>query len=326
MDDADLDPLLDPSSRRLFLDPDAIGRVEGRLRGVGRPPRSADEMAERLREVGDLTPGELAGPMLGFAEALLAEGREPPSSSCPKSPSPAPAGSPPPKKPIFTRPPSPTQHSGATQPARRLRTIVGRYLRTRALVDLNDLTARYPIDAATASDLLEALADEGGVVPLGPGEDGREQWADARNLGEVRRLSIAIKRREAVAISPEQFAAFVARRQHVHPESRLQGEAAVGLVLDQLQGYPATVDLWEKEILLPKRVDGLPRLGGSTPRLASGAWRWRASGEGRSEPPIAIVPRDFAGALAQRYKRGASRARPVRDPRPSAIAGRGVRR
>ncbi len=49
--------------------PEAIGRVENRLRRLGRPPRTADEMAEHLRLLGDLTPSELSGPM----EAFLAE-------------------------------------------------------------------------------------------------------------------------------------------------------------------------------------------------------------------------------------------------------------
>src|SRR5947209_20612155 len=70
-----LDPLLDPQTHARWLDPDAIGRVEGRLRGAGHPPRSADEMAETLRRLGDLTPSELAGPMLGFLEDLHAQGR-----------------------------------------------------------------------------------------------------------------------------------------------------------------------------------------------------------------------------------------------------------
>ena len=75
VDDDLLDPLLDPATHAHWLDPSAIGRVEGRLRGVGRPPRSADEMAETLRRLGDLAPGELAGPMLGFLAELEAQGR-----------------------------------------------------------------------------------------------------------------------------------------------------------------------------------------------------------------------------------------------------------
>ena len=86
------------------------------------------------------------------------------------------------------------------------------------MIGLDDLTARYPIGPALATELLERFADEGGLVRLEP-VDGSDapRWADRQNLEEVRRLSIAIRRRESVAVPPEAFADFVARRQHVHP-------------------------------------------------------------------------------------------------------------
>ena len=98
-----------------------------------------------------------------------------------------------------------------------------------------------------------ALGRGGRLVRLEPDEDDAPRWADRRNLDEVRRLSIALRRRESVAVLPEVFADFVARRQHVHPETRLEGPAAVDLVLEQLQGFAAPAELWESE-LLPRRV------------------------------------------------------------------------
>ncbi len=58
-----------------LLEPTAIGRVEARLRGSGHPPRTPDEMAEALRRLGDLTTGELVGPMAAFLIELEAQGR-----------------------------------------------------------------------------------------------------------------------------------------------------------------------------------------------------------------------------------------------------------
>ena len=63
-----------PGTHALWLDPTAIGRVESRLRGIGHPPRTIDEMAETLRRLGDLAPSELAGPMLGFLVELETRG------------------------------------------------------------------------------------------------------------------------------------------------------------------------------------------------------------------------------------------------------------
>ena len=332
VDDGLLDPLLDPATHAHWLDPQAIGRVEGRLRGIGRPPRSADEMAETLRRLGDLAPSELAGPMLGFLADLEAQGRavmidlagtaetsrwigaeEAPLYAA------AFAGA------VRARPPEtgPSWKLLHPDPLERgegigeelslpwgegrgegpegerpeqsaLESIVRRFLQTHALIGLDELTARYPIGPARATDLLEGWAEGGGLVRLEPAEDSdAPRWADRRNLDEVRRLSIARRRRESVAVIPEVFADFVARRQHVHPATRLEGPAAVGLVLEQLQGFAAAADLWESD-LLPRRVRGF-RAAWLDEALASGVWLWRAVADARGEPRVAFASRDFAG-------------------------------
>ena len=148
------------------------------------------------------------------------------------------------------------------------------------MIGLDDLTARYPIGAGRATDLLERFADEGGLIRLDPleGTDA-PRWADRQNLEEVRRLSIALRRRESVAVTPEVFADFVVRRQHVHPGTRREGVAAVGLSLEQLQGFAAPAELWESE-LLPRRVRDFRPLW-LDEALGSGDWTWRAEAEGR---------------------------------------------
>ncbi len=298
VDDDDLDSLLHPSSRREGLEPDAIERVETRLRGHNRPPRSSEEMAEALRELGDLTPGELAGPMIKFLSVLESDGRAS-RISFPSSREPERwiSGE---EVALYQRafgdavgtdgdvaPTVPEEDEDA------LLSVVRRFFRTRALVSMGDLTSRYPIDSFTASDLLERMEAEGDLVPLGADDGGTEQWADPRNLKEVRSVSVALRRREAVAVTPEAFSAFVARRQGVDPASRLEGEHAVGKVLDQLQGFPATVEAWEREIL-PRRVADY-RPASLDLALAEGSWRWRAESGSQGDPRVAFVARDFAG-------------------------------
>src|SRR5262249_15227893 len=70
-----LEQLVSPQNQGHLLDPRAVHQVERRLRGLGQPPRSATEMAEWLRRLGDLTPEELEGPMAVFLEQLEREGR-----------------------------------------------------------------------------------------------------------------------------------------------------------------------------------------------------------------------------------------------------------
>ncbi len=326
-----------------LLEPSAIGRVEARLRGAGHPPRTPDEMAEALRTLGDLTPTELVGPMQGFVEDLIRQGRamkiEIPGTAEPTrfvSDEDAPmyerafgiTGDSPPllapsplagegrgggaspdrqiaKKPRLKATRKTTSHpnpppQGEREPVgtkaqnEAIASIVRRFLGSHALVGLVDITSRYPIEPVLASDLLERFADSGNLVRLEPVEGGDgPRWADRSNLEEVRRLSIAIRRRESVAVSPEAFADFVARRQHVHPATRREGPAAVALALEQLQGFAAPAELWEGE-LLPRRVKGF-RPAWLDEALGSGEWTWRAETEGRGEPRVAIVARDFAG-------------------------------
>jgi ATP-dependent Lhr-like helicase len=281
-----LDSLLDPDAYARWLDPAAIGRVEGRLRGVGHPPRTPDEMAERLRQLGDLTPSELAGPMAGFLADLEGQGR-----ACRIEL----AGTVEPSRWIGTEdvPLYRDAFGGeSANPETAARTkaidgIIRRYLRTRALVTLDDLCARYPIDRLRAADLLERWAESGGLVRLDSEDDG-PRWADRRNLDEVRRVAVALRRRESLAVTPEVFADFLLRRQHVHPANRLEGPAALGIVLDQLQGFAVSAEAWEAEIL-PRRVRGY-RSGWLDEAIGSGGWTWRAHGD-----RVAIVPRGFVG-------------------------------
>ncbi len=155
--------------------------------------------------------------------------------------------------------------------------IVRRFLHTHALIGLADLTARYPIPPVEAADLLERWSEEGKVVRVGdPDSPELERWAERENLAEMRRVTVAVRRRESLAVAPEVFADFLLRRQHVHPATRGEGPAFVERVLEQLQGFAAPAAVWEKEIL-PRRVKGY-RPAWLDDVLGQGAWLWRAVG------------------------------------------------
>jgi len=281
-----LEPLLRGGPLEDWLAPEAVGRVENRLRQIGRPPRTVDEAAERLRLLGDLTRSEVGGGMDDLLAALRSAGRaltiELAGTSEPLRWISAE------EEPLYRA--AFLVAAGPDQEARG--SIVRRFLQTHVLVGLSDLTARYPIAADEAAELLERWSEEGKVIRIKEGgAPGETRWAERENLAEIRRLTVAVRRRESLAVLPEVFADFLLRRQYVHPATRGQGLAHVELVLERLQGFAAPARLWEDEIL-PRRVKDY-RPGWLDEVLGRGAWLWRAEAGGRDEPRVAFLPRDF---------------------------------
>jgi ATP-dependent Lhr-like helicase len=284
LDDRRIDELL----ARPDLDPDAIARVDRRLRGVNRPPRTAEEMAERLRRVGDLTPEEIAGPMDAFLQSLEVSGRARrivlPGTAHPCLWIAAEEG------PLYES----AFGTGLADRETSRASVVRRFIETRVLVGLDELLARYPLEAADATEILEALEAEQLVRRI-DAEGDQGVWADRRNLLEARQLTLVLRRREAVAVSPELYADFVLGLQHAKPGTGLEGEPGLELILEQLAGLAAPLELWESEIL-PRRLRGF-RPAWLDSAISTGRWTWRSLDEGRSGARrLAFVPRDFAGA------------------------------
>jgi ATP-dependent helicase Lhr and Lhr-like helicase len=292
-----------------LLDPQAIGRVDNRLRGLGRPPRTAEELAEHLRRLGDLTSAELVGPMAaqlvelqdsGRVVTIELQGTTDPLRWILSEEFPLYRSAFPDKIQLGTV----GEQSSHPELSRTLPTphsplpthkIIGRFLQTHALIGLTDLTARYPISPAEATEILEQWAEEGKAIRLdAPDGAGESRWAERDNLAEMRRATVAARRRESLAVSPEVFADFLLRWQHVHPATRGEGPAFVEIVLQQLQGYAMPARLWEGEVL-PRRVDGF-RPAWLDEVLNRGGWLWRAMpGAGHDEPRVAFFSRDFPG-------------------------------
>jgi len=287
-----LQPLLRGGPLDDWLDPQAIGRVDNRLRRLGQPPRTADEMAEHLRRLGDLTATEVSGPM----NALLIELREADRVVTIELP-----GVVEPLRwilaeqiPLYRTAFAAVEGTGEEAIAVARGAIVRRFLGTHALIGLAELTARYPISSAEATELLDRWSEEGKVVRLGEsGSTVDPRWAERENLAEMRRMTVAVRRRECLAVTPEVFADFLLRRQHVHPSTRGEGPAFVELVLEQLQGFAAVAAHWESEIL-PRRIrDYRPAWLDNV--LGRATWLWRAENGTRDEPRVAFFLREFLG-------------------------------
>jgi len=261
-----LEQLVSPQKQGHLLDPRAVHQVERRLRGVGQPPRSATEMAEWLRRLGDLTPEELEGPMAAFLEQLEREER-----ACRLE---LPGGF----RWVSTEDgeqyrqafglddvaaeSEAQQNAGAS--------ILHRFLTTHALVGLSDVLARYPFEPAWAKRQLEEWTRTGRIVAVSAPQGESVVFSDPVNLEQVQRGSLGILRREVVTCSPPQFADFLLRWQGVHPETRRGGREGLTDILERLQGLPLDAEVWEQTVLAARVPEYQPR------------WldEWIAGGEG----------------------------------------------
>ncbi|MFO0910908.1 MAG: hypothetical protein U0794_21635 [Isosphaeraceae bacterium] len=288
-----LDEVLSTVETNRWLDPDAIGRVESRLQGHAHPPRSLEEASGtppphgRPGFVRDRAPR----PSTSFISSNRPDG--PAASTCGRA---APTvrwvateESEPYRRALAPDPNSddPTGGEEAWTP------IILRYLRNHALVGIEEVTQRYSIDRALATSILERFGDDGSLIRIEPSDaEPGPRWADPANFQEVRRISIALKRKESLAVRPEAYADFLVRWQGVHPETRRQGPAALGLVLDQLQGFAAPVDLWESEFF-PARLSDFRRTW-IDDALANDQWFWTAQEEERGTRVVGFLPRDLS--------------------------------
>jgi ATP-dependent Lhr-like helicase len=265
LDQALLDQLIGHEGKPLPLDPRAIQQVDRRLRGVGQPPRTKAETAEWLRSLGDVAPSELEGPILGFLRELEQEK----TAARVKLP-----GVPEPERWILAeevghyRSAFASEASDAEASRDAAKAILQRFLDTHALVGLDDVLQRYPFERGWAQSQLETWTRQGRLVRVEAAEAEPLQWSAPPNFDQMQRGTLSILRREVMTCPTLQFADFVLRWQHVHPDSH----AALPEVLHRLQATSLPVDLWERAILPLRCSNYQPR--GLDELIAAGQWTW----------------------------------------------------
>jgi ATP-dependent Lhr-like helicase len=275
-----LEQLIAPPKQGHLLDPRAVHQVERRLRGMGQPPRTATEMAEWLRRLGDLAPAELEGPMASFLEELASDGRvwrfEMP-------------GVPEPRRWVLAEEADlygeafGLRETDAGSARRAAEIILGRFLETHALVGLEDVLRRYPFERAWAGRQLEEWTRSGRLVAVPPAAEGEPlQWSAAENLEQVQRSTLGLLRREVVTCSAPQFVDFVLRWQGAHPAAQRSTPEGLAEALGRLEGVPVQAELWERTIL-PARVPGYQRRW-LDECILGGTWAWMCRGDGDAGP------------------------------------------
>ncbi len=242
----------------LPLEPAAVLAIERRLRGLGMPPRTPAEMAERLRLVGDLTDEELEGPMAGFVRELADQGQAVrltlPDVARPERWVLAEEADA--YRLVFLDP-----DGDATEKKNAASRILQRFLETRALVGLDDILVRYPLERNWAKKQIESWSRRGRLVVVPTETDAPPRWATPDNFQQLQRGT------------------------HVHPGRQTRGPEGVADVLTQLRGVSLPMTLWERSVLPARVVDFQPRWPDDL--IASGGWLWSGG------DAVRLLPREL---------------------------------
>ncbi|CAN5487615.1 hypothetical protein BH23ACT3_BH23ACT3_18270 [soil metagenome] len=253
--------LLGAEELRELLDPEVLTTVELELQSLAdsRQARSADELHDVLRRVGDLTLDELSARCEGdrageWLDALLDERRAIDVSVAGEQ--------------RFVAADDAARYRDAlgcavplglpmafTEPVERpLEELVGRYTRTHGPFETAEVAARFGAAAHRVAAVLDTLAAADRIVAgeFRPGGVHRE-WCDVDVLRQIRRRSLAALRREVEAVEPDALARFLPAWHGIPAERR--GTEALVDALGLLAGAPLVASALERE-LLPGRILG----------------------------------------------------------------------
>jgi ATP-dependent Lhr-like helicase len=277
LDHALLRDLLGEAELRELLDPEAVAALGDKLQRKDRPPRSAEELYDLLRAVGDLSPAEVAARVGGpeqaeaFAAPLLRARRvaavvvawesrwiaaEDAARYRDALGCVAPQGLP----AAFLEPvPDP------------LADLLLRFARTHAPFTADDVARRFGFGAAPAADKLRLLATAGRLLvgAFLPGGRGVE-WCEPDVLRTLKRKSLARLRAAVEPVDAAAYARFLADWHGLErPEAGLDALAAA---LEKLEGCALPASAWFDDVL-PARVAGFKAW--DLDRLSSeGGLRW----------------------------------------------------
>jgi ATP-dependent Lhr-like helicase len=153
--------------------------------------------------------------------------------------------------------------------------LVARYARTHGPFTAAACAARFGLGVFVVEQALRRLAATGRVVSGEFSPDGAgAEWCDAEVLRMLRRRSLAALRREIEPVPPRALATFLPRWQHVGASSR--GVEAVAAAVEQLQGAAVPASALERLVLPGRVADYSP--GYLDELCASGEVLWAGSG------------------------------------------------
>jgi len=89
---------------------------------------------------------------------------------------------------------------------------------------------------------------------------GETEWCDRRLLARIHRLTLGTLRKQVESVTPAQFMRWLLRWQHVVPGSQVLGDRGTLEILQQMQGFEAPANSWERQILGRRVADYDPKV------------------------------------------------------------------
>jgi ATP-dependent helicase Lhr and Lhr-like helicase len=86
------------------------------------------------------------------------------------------------------------------------------------------------------------------------------EWCDRRLLARIHRLTLGRLRRQVESVTPAQFMRWLLRWQHAAPGSQVLGDRGTLETLQQMQGFEAPANSWERQILGRRVADYDPKV------------------------------------------------------------------
>ncbi len=294
--------LLGSEELRELVDPDALEGIEAAVQRLadGRRARRPDEVADLLREVGDLRTDEVAARTDGDAEAWLVgleaerrayrlriagEERWAAAEDAARF------------RDGLGAPPVSGLPDAFLEPVDRpLVDLVARYARTHGPFHTADVAGRLGLPPDAAQMALSALEAEGRVVTgeFRPGGTARE-WCDAEVLRRIRRASLATLRREVEPVAPVALARLLPGWHGVG--SALRGVDRTFEAVEQLQGAPLPASVLEADLLGVRVRDYTPAWLDELTTAGEVVWTGRGT-LGAADGLVSLYLRDEAALLA----------------------------
>ncbi|MGE0140109.1 MAG: helicase-related protein, partial [Ilumatobacteraceae bacterium] len=320
--------LLGAEELRELLDPGVLADVELELQCLteGRRARSADELHDVLRKVGDLTAAEIdlrcEGDSTTWLAELLRERRAIEISVAGESRVAAADDAAKYRDALGCSLPLGLPRAFTDPVPLPLESLVARYARTHAPFVADDVAARFGVPRPRIAGALAALEADERIVRGEFRPDGASrEWCDVDVLRQLRRRSLAALRREVEPVEVDAYARFLTSWHNIPSDRR--GLEALVEALGVLQGAALVASSLEVDVL-PLRVRGY-RATDLDELCTSGELVWTGAGSiGATDGRIRLFFNDQLSLLAPTIERPEPPAGPLHDAIRAQLGERGA--